>query len=324
MATLTEGQHTAEFLVSEANGCRSRESVTILSGQDLAAGTVCGKVASGLGRITVPTVVGTGDGVVATVFAGPQLEVGSYVATCSAIATHGGTFTIVTPSGLTLDPCVMTAGSGVSTPYVSDHLNFTITDGATDFAVGDVFTFVVSTSAPAVIGTGNGVISAITAKDAIKKGRYRFLCTVAATNGGTFELHDPDGDTLETIIITAGAGATAVFGTGNPQIAATITEGSTDFAVGDVFEVASFSPLGADKVVAWDPSPAAFDGREDAVGVLLGAVDASAADTAGVLIVRDAEVNTNELQWLTGLTTGQKDSGKAQLATRGIVSRTTL
>lgn len=44
MTTLTEGRNTAEFLLSEANGKRSRETVTIVSGQDLAAGTVLGKI----------------------------------------------------------------------------------------------------------------------------------------------------------------------------------------------------------------------------------------------------------------------------------------
>ena len=42
MATKTEVQHTASFIVSEANGNRSRETYTIKSGQDLAAGTVIG------------------------------------------------------------------------------------------------------------------------------------------------------------------------------------------------------------------------------------------------------------------------------------------
>lgn len=47
MAVFTEGRHTAEFLVSEANGHRSREKVTVASGADLPAGTVVGKLTSG-------------------------------------------------------------------------------------------------------------------------------------------------------------------------------------------------------------------------------------------------------------------------------------
>ena len=39
-----EGAHTGQFLVSEANGARSRETITLAEGQDLEAGTVLGKV----------------------------------------------------------------------------------------------------------------------------------------------------------------------------------------------------------------------------------------------------------------------------------------
>lgn len=43
MATLTEGRHAGEFIVSEANGARSREAMTIDAGS-LEAGTVLGRV----------------------------------------------------------------------------------------------------------------------------------------------------------------------------------------------------------------------------------------------------------------------------------------
>jgi hypothetical protein len=44
MTTLTEGQHAGGFLVSEANGSRSREQITVLDGEDLPAGAVLGKI----------------------------------------------------------------------------------------------------------------------------------------------------------------------------------------------------------------------------------------------------------------------------------------
>lgn len=44
MTTLTEGTHTGEFIVSEANGFRSRETITVASGNDLKACTVLGIV----------------------------------------------------------------------------------------------------------------------------------------------------------------------------------------------------------------------------------------------------------------------------------------
>ena len=47
MAAITETTHAGEFIVSEAPGTLSREKVTIVSGQDLAAGDVVGKITSG-------------------------------------------------------------------------------------------------------------------------------------------------------------------------------------------------------------------------------------------------------------------------------------
>lgn len=44
MTTLTETLHAGEFIVSEANGTRSREKITLLSGESVAAGAVLGKV----------------------------------------------------------------------------------------------------------------------------------------------------------------------------------------------------------------------------------------------------------------------------------------
>lgn len=42
MTTFSEGNHDAEFILSEANGNRSRDNVEVASGQNLAAGTVVG------------------------------------------------------------------------------------------------------------------------------------------------------------------------------------------------------------------------------------------------------------------------------------------
>ena len=40
MATLTEGMHTGEYVISEANGHLSRDQVTIKAGEKMSAGTV--------------------------------------------------------------------------------------------------------------------------------------------------------------------------------------------------------------------------------------------------------------------------------------------
>jgi len=51
MVVKTEKRHTAEFILSEANGMRSRENGTVVTGQDLEAGTVVELTA--LGKLTI-------------------------------------------------------------------------------------------------------------------------------------------------------------------------------------------------------------------------------------------------------------------------------
>jgi len=303
-SSLTEGTYAAEFLLNEVSDGR-RESITVLSGQDLASGAVVGRVTKGVGRASIPTVVGTGNGTMTAVSAGPEVELGSYVVTCTVAATNGGTFSVVTPSGLALPTAT------VATPYVSRHINFTINDSSTDFIVGDAFTIIVGTTAPVVVGTGNGTIGTITlGADAIP-GNYVLTCTVAATNGGTFSVVAPDGDRL----------ADAVVGTAyvSRQINFTITDGSTDFIATDLFNLAVFNQLSGGKVVAWNP--ASVDGRQRVAGVLYAAVDASTADVAGVIVSRDAEVTKSLLAWAAGITAGQKASAYLDLAARGIIAR---
>ena len=58
MTTLTENPRNWEFLVSEDNGDFSREQFTLISGQNLKAGTVIGKItASGKYTILAPAAV---------------------------------------------------------------------------------------------------------------------------------------------------------------------------------------------------------------------------------------------------------------------------
>lgn len=136
MTELTEGQHAGEFIVTEANGSLSRESVTVLSGQNLKAGHVLGKVA--VGTATGAAVSGnTGNGTIGTVSAGAAAKAGVYTATCIEPATNGGTFTVEDPDGVNVGTAVV--GTAFSGPVV-----FTIADGATDFVAGDRFTITVA------------------------------------------------------------------------------------------------------------------------------------------------------------------------------------
>jgi len=76
----------------------------------------------------------------------------------------------------------------------------------------------------------------------------------------------------------------------------------------------------AGKVVPLDPSDASYGG-DTVAGILFAATDASTADQAAAGVVRDAEVNGNELVWPDGITANQKTTAIAALAALGIVVR---
>jgi hypothetical protein len=68
-------------------------------------------------------------------------------------------------------------------------------------------------------------------------------------------------------------------------------------------------------------APGASDGSENAAGVLLNAVDASAADKGGVIIARHAICSDKGLVWPGSITGPQKAAAINQLKALGIVVR---
>jgi hypothetical protein len=187
--------------------------------------------------------------------------------------------------------------------------------------VNDTFTIAVGGNAPAVIGTGNGTVSGITLGPDAKPGNYRVECIAAVTNGGHFKIVGPDGDQIGNGFIVAGAGGTLVLSV-QRQLNITITDGATDFAVGDYFNVAVFNKTqrGEGKMVAF--TPGTYDGRHKVAGILFDAVDAGAADAAGIAIVRKAIVKENDLAWAAAVSAAEKRAALAEMArTLGIIAR---
>lgn len=78
---------------------------------------------------------GTGDGDLVELRATPAGVTETWTITCTAAATNGGTFSVVgSVSGAQAD-------AGVGIPYENSFISFLIRDGATDFQVGDEFSF---------------------------------------------------------------------------------------------------------------------------------------------------------------------------------------
>jgi len=133
MTTLTEGQHAGEFMVSEANGSRSRETKTLILGQNLSAGAVLGEITKSGSATSAADAGNTGNGAMGAVTVSAGANVGDYVLSVVATAANAGAFEVENPDGVNI-------GTGdVAAAFSDGGLAFTLADGATDFAVGDRF-----------------------------------------------------------------------------------------------------------------------------------------------------------------------------------------
>jgi len=160
MTIVYEGPHTAEFILSEASGSRSRENGVVASGQVLEAGEVVGKRT--LGAATGAAVAGnTG---AATITASPTVGLGAKVGVYQIVCTSAGAtadFTVEDPDG------IIVGVGNVGTAFSGGGLGFTITDAGTDPGVGDRFTVTVAAGTGKLVAydpeatTGAAVVAGI-------------------------------------------------------------------------------------------------------------------------------------------------------------------
>ncbi len=160
--------------------------------------------------------------------------------------------------------------------------------------------------------TGTGTCTALSAGNKAQVGVYKAIAVLAGTNAATFNLYDPNGRLIDQKQFS-GSGATAVFA--NDQIGATITDGGTDFIVGDEFDITV--PAGSGSYAPLNLSGA--DGTQVAAAVLYARAFV-AADTSddGSAIIRDALVMSDTLIWPSGATATQIANATAQLAAQRI------
>jgi len=135
----TEGLHAGEFLLSEANGSRSREQVVISAQAGLlAAGTLIAKLTAANAGTATAVAGNTGNGVVSGLTVGSPAITGTYTVKIYEAAANGGKFSVLDPQGFEI-------GTGtVGTAFSAGGLAFTLGDGSTDFAVNDSFTLAVN------------------------------------------------------------------------------------------------------------------------------------------------------------------------------------
>lgn len=136
--TLTEGKHAGEFAVSLCDPQYCNEQVTVLSGQDLDAGHVVGRVT--LGAATPAAFAGNASntGTIGSVSVGLGAKPGVYTLVCIEPATNAGKFTVEDPDG------ILVGVATVAVAFSAGGLGFTIADGSTDFVSGEGFTITVA------------------------------------------------------------------------------------------------------------------------------------------------------------------------------------
>lgn len=132
MSWIEEGKHAGCYIASEGNGDISKDEIKLAISNNLEAGAVLGQITEA--KTVTADGGNTGNGTASAVTVGTDVVNGDYVLTCTTAATDGGTFSVATPSGQLL------ADLTVGVAYTSSHINLTISDGATDFIVGDKFT----------------------------------------------------------------------------------------------------------------------------------------------------------------------------------------
>ena len=136
-----EGRHPGEFILSEANGKRSRENVTIAEEQEIAAGTLLALLPkeSGL-RIDVEAAednTGNGELDLADPAVNSKVKHGTY----TVIFTGETAFKVEDPTGKEI-------GTGSPGSAFNKEVKFEITAGDTPFAEGDRFLIHVTAEHP--------------------------------------------------------------------------------------------------------------------------------------------------------------------------------
>ena len=150
MTILTENRHDAAFLLSEANGYRSRQSVTLrnagVAAVTLLAGTVLAAITTGaLSAVATAFAGNTGNGAMGAVTVDAGAQTGTWKVLITEPGANVGNFVVERPDG-TID------GQGDVAAAYNGGINFTLADGATDFVAGDGFDVVVTAAA----ATGQG------------------------------------------------------------------------------------------------------------------------------------------------------------------------
>ena len=185
---------------------------------------------------------------------------GDYTLECLTAVADGGVFKLTDPNGTIVSSTVtMTPGTGGATVITVGGLQFTITDGAADFIVGDSFTIAVPATKVDLIAKWKGA-----------SGNALYLEVSGEDYGTTFAITQPTGGLV------------------NPDIAAQLA------AFGNVWESLVLNALDIDDTTALDALQAAGEGRwgelvRKPFVAFTGVTDAAVADATAISSARRAD-----------------------------------
>lgn len=299
MATYAEPIRGYEAVLSDS-GNISYENVTVGAGADLVSGAVIGMKKFVQAAAPIPTIVGTGTGLMSALTFGPDVQVGSYVITLTATSATAA-FSVVAPDGTALP-----AGA-VGTAYKSTHLSFLISNGGT-MTLGDAYTVVVSAAGtPVLVGTGTGIVSGVSLGKYAKLGTYRVKLTATSATA-LFEVQGPNG------LVGTGNVATAF---ASDHVNFTLANGGT-MTLGDYFNIVVANQANVTgRYYAYDPT--AVDGTQEPVAVLVQPAAAASVAVSANAVARLAEVKLDKLTWKANVSAAQKIAAAKQLAANSTI-----
>ncbi|MDB5822178.1 MAG: putative phage protein [Herminiimonas sp.] len=152
---LQEALHNGGFIVSEANGHLSRDTVTLTGAAVVLAGTVLGQQTTGTTAAAAALGTNTGNGTFGAITVAAPAQPGAYSVEFDD-ATH---FVVSAPNG-------QEVGHGTTgVAFSAGGVGFTITAGGTAFVPGDSFTVTVAAgagkTAPLSLTAADGTVNAV-------------------------------------------------------------------------------------------------------------------------------------------------------------------
>lgn len=298
---LTELRHAGGFMVSEANGRRSRDAVTVDQNQALVPGQVLGMAIAGDGAFAAAAAAAVGGNTGNGTVSAPSVGAGALTPTI-------GTYRLVAIAATkfeVFDPLGNMIGEGTTGTAFAAQIGFTITAGGTAFVAGDAFTV------------------AVTETDPSNAGKFVALGQSAAVTNGTTSsssavLHFAAVPAWVIAAVAAGTPVVIADATTGGVIAANTTLSSaTPTSVTMSANALSGGVLSGDTITF-----TAQDGSQIPAGISWGNYTTGSGVTMlGTAIRRTAEVRGVDLVYPLGATAAQIAAANAGLLALGIVVR---